>query len=519
VTTSLRQKRAAPLVVIALVGLAIFLLTSPTNAHVGSPNVFFEGNAGPYPVHVIIHPAEVIPGLAEINVRVEGSDIQQVTALPIKWNTGKKGAPPPDVAKPVHGETNLFNAQLWFMEGGAQSVEVEVRGTSGTGRVTIPVDAVARRVLTMPKGLGSMLAVLGITLVAIFLSIIGASVRESALEPGLDPTQRRRLGARIATIAGALIIITLLWGGKRWWNSEAADYRNNRLYHPISATGQVRIENGRRVLRLTVNDPEFMRSPPLVPDHGKLMHLFLAREPKLDAFGHLHPFKKDRRTFEAAVPSLPAGTYRVYADVTYETGLSDTMTTTVDIPEVNSAPTASALADPDDSWWLGAGLGQDLNSQQCNLGTNYLMTCVARDKILQNQPIKLRFTVQDALGQSVSVEPYLGMRGHLALRRDDGSVFTHLHPGGSASMAAMQLSTLRTEGKLPLAAAFGRDEPICQLPEASNSDRQWLNGGDQSDGISFPYAFPKPGRYRLWVQVKVKGEILTGVFDVDVQAG
>ena len=39
-------------------------------AHVGSPDVFFEGAAGPYGVHVVIVPAEVIPGLAEISVRI-----------------------------------------------------------------------------------------------------------------------------------------------------------------------------------------------------------------------------------------------------------------------------------------------------------------------------------------------------------------------------------------------------------------------------------------------------------------
>jgi hypothetical protein len=488
-------------------------------AHVGSPNVFFEGLAGQYPLHVVIRPAEVIPGLAEISVRVEDGTVERLTALPIKWNAGRQGAPPPDVARLVPGETNLYSAQLWFMEPGAQSIEVSVKGTLGTGRVIIPVDAVARRVLVMPKALGGILLVLGLVLMALLLSIVGASVRESVLMPGLEPSRRRQWYARFAMGLGALLLLALLWGGKHWWDSEAADYRNNRLYHPMAATAEVRFEEGRQVLRLEITDQAFSRFAPLVPDHGKLMHLFLVREPKLDAFAHLHPIRKDRKTFETILPELPSGTYRIYADVTYETGSSDTLTTTVTIPErIIPATQAAARLDPDDAWRVTSDFGS-CGSRECALSEDYGMTWLAPERILVNQLVTLHFVVHHTDGQPVGLEPYLGMRGHLALRRDDGSVFIHLHPGGSASMASMQLAAFRIEGKLPLTAAFGADDPICQLPAVTQRDQAWLGGNQSSEGVSFPYAFPRPGRYRLWVQVKANAQVLTGVYDLEVQPG
>src|SRR5438445_3965956 len=141
---------SSPYCRIALFILLVVFFCPAAVAHVGSPNVFFEGKAGPYAIHVIIHPAEVIPGVAEISVRVENGQPDRIAAVPIKWNVGRKGAPPPDIARLVPGETNLYSAQLWFMEGGAQTVELEIQGDQGAGRVSIPVDAVARRVLPMP---------------------------------------------------------------------------------------------------------------------------------------------------------------------------------------------------------------------------------------------------------------------------------------------------------------------------------------------------------------------------------
>src|SRR3954453_10455435 len=186
----------------------------PAGAHVGSPTVFFDGQAGPYPVHVVIKPAEVIPGLAEISVRTGIGGVDRVTALPMKWNAGRKGAPPPDVAQPVRGETNLFHAQLWFMETGSQSVELEVPGAAGSGRVTIPVDAVATRVLPMPSSLGTVLAICGLLLVSLLISIAGAAVRESVVQPGGLPTRRRRWAAVAAMAGGTGLLALLLRGGR-----------------------------------------------------------------------------------------------------------------------------------------------------------------------------------------------------------------------------------------------------------------------------------------------------------------
>jgi hypothetical protein len=496
--------------------LVVCLLPTGAWAHLGSPNVFFEGYAGQYPVHVVIRPAEVIPGLAEISVRVEAAGVERVTALPIKWNAGRRGAPSPDVARLVRGETNLYSAQLWFMEPGAQSVELTIEGTSGTGTVVIPVDAVARRVLGMDNGLGAILAVLGLLLVVLLLNIIGAAVRESVLQPGITPSPRRYWYARAAMTFAALVIIVMIWGGKHWWDAEAADYRNHRLYHPIAAEAEVRSESGHRLLRLEITDYAFSRSAPLVPDHGKLMHLFLVQEPELNAFAHLHPTKLDRKTFEAPLPDLPAGRYGIYADVTYETGLSDTLTTSVTIPEPLASNTNTpAPSDADDSWLVGGNLGA-ARGRECRLSENFVMTRYTPERLVANKPVTLHFVVRTVDGQPAVLESYLGMRGHLALRRDDGSVFTHLHPGGSASMAAMQLAVFRIEGKLPLKAAFGADDPLCQLPAATAVEQGWIGGNQPPLGVSFPYAFPRPGLYRLWVQVKVSGKILTGVYDLEV---
>jgi hypothetical protein len=319
-------------------------------------------------------------------------------------------------------------------------------------------------------------------------------------------------------MAGTTILLAaLLWGGKHWWEAEATDYQHNRLYKPLETRAETRTKGDQRLLRLQVvrsSETAFGGSPPapLVPDHGKLMHLFLLKEPALDVFAHLHPIKVDRKTFEAVLPALPAGTYRLYADVTYETGWSDTLTNRIELP-ASGFFNSTKLEDPDDAW-----SAQIPHSTECDMGQHYTVKFVSPERIAANEPLQLQFSVRNADGQPVVLEPYLGMRGHLVISRDDGAVFTHLHPGGSASMAAMQLSSLRADGKLPLQAGFGKDDPVCNLPASSPSDVAWLNGSGMQEGsiLSFPYAFPKPGQYRMWVQMRLNGRVETAVFDLAI---
>ena len=112
------------LAIILLLGLAW-----GARAHVGSPNVFFEGQAGPYPIRVILRPPAVLPGLAQVDVRVAGA--AKVFLQAALWEAGRDAAPAPVSAEAVAGESSLFHAALWLGQGGSYSVHVAVEGRAG----------------------------------------------------------------------------------------------------------------------------------------------------------------------------------------------------------------------------------------------------------------------------------------------------------------------------------------------------------------------------------------------------
>ena len=240
------------------------------------------------------------------------------------------------------------------------------------------------------------------------------------------------------------------------------------------------------------------------------MHLFLVREPAMDAFAHLHPVRLNWKRFETPLPDLPEGEYAVYADITYETGFADTLLAKIHLPAPSAAERTARSFDHDDAWSVSGAFQPKASARQtCRLDDDLSMEFTADTELIENRDTQLRCVVRERNGRPVALESYMGMGGHLIVRRDDGAVFTHLHPSGSYSMTAQQLFELRAEGKAPLRTGTLTGEPVCKLPKSAREV-------GPSEEISFPYAFPKPGAYRLWTQVRVQDRILTGVFDVQV---
>src|SRR5271169_6729279 len=104
---------------IQLFGLVILFLGAalPLRAHVGSPDVFYEGSAGPYRLFVTVRVPQVIPGVAEIQVRSEGQDVRAIHVVPLRLTGPGSNLPPTrDLASQSKDDPQFFTASLWLME-------------------------------------------------------------------------------------------------------------------------------------------------------------------------------------------------------------------------------------------------------------------------------------------------------------------------------------------------------------------------------------------------------------------
>lgn len=192
--------------------------------------------------------------------------------------------------------------------------------------------------------------------------------------------------------------------------------------------------------------------------HDKELHLIVVRSDGT-RFRHVHP-ERDAE----GVWSLPwtwdvAGTYRVYADFVPR-GTDDTLTSgvtltrTVDVAGGDYAPVASVPSTTAAVDGFDVALHGELRAG----AASELTVEITRD----DEPV-------------TTLEPYLGAFGHLVALREGDLAYVHVHPEG--------------------------DEPAA----------------DQRSGpkVTFVVEAPTEGRYLLYLDFQVDGEVRTAAFTLD----
>ena len=489
-------------VLLLLCGLALPPMAA---AHVGSPNVFFQGEAAGHPLRVGIRPPMTLPGLAQVDLQAEGEGLR-LTVHPVFWAAHEQSAAPGVEAVPLEG--NRQHAALWLWRRGAYKIEVTLRDASGrSGMVTVPLEVAVFRPPTISVGLALTLAALGPALAGSAVAL----ARAAAL-----PAVRRR------TTSWAIVLMLAAFAGLGWrWRVLDRDFRERALDRPLEVRASIQNAGPLRLIQLEpLPSARALPWERLVTDHGKLIHLFLFREADAAVFAHLHPVRRNSRTFQNVLPPLPPGDYRLYGEITGDAGISQTLTARLAIPAptgpslppradariVNeiwcrpaallSDATASPVSLDDDDSWVAAGTAspsQGLRTQTALLSGGDRLVFQNAGALVTNRESLLQFAAFGSDGGRQPVEPYIGMRGHAVLLHSSHEVFVHLHPSGSFSMAAQEIFNGESVGPRPF-----------EFP------------GEAPHELSFPYAFPRPGDYRIWVQVRLRGRIETGVFDVQV---
>jgi hypothetical protein len=494
------------------IALALFIaltLVLPAHAHIGSKDVYEEVNAGPYKLFVTIRTPNVIPGVATIEVRSSGAPVRsiQITPTPLTGDAAKH-PPSSDAMRPSADDPAFFTGSLWLMAAGSWQVHFDLDGASGKAGTSVPVPAMPLSILPMQRPLGIALAVLALILIIGLAGIVAAAVRESRLDPGLLSTATQRRRALIASAFTLVFTALLFYGGYKWWNVEAAAYAAD-IYHPLSLSPM--LSGNTLDLKIGRYDTDALHrlrarsNNDLLPDHGHVMHLYAIRQPGMDAVFHLHPALVSAGDLRMNLPSMPPGTYRLYADIVHANGFPETLSANLTIPpDLPPAPLA-----PEDAAAAPPPLSQGELGTAYRLPDGYTMLWERPAELSANTAYAFRFRLVDTAGQpAADTRPYLGMAGHAAFVKTDGTVFAHTHPEGSAAMQALMLAN----GGSAEMGGMDRTDP----PSSGGSDAA-ATAEHIPPTVEFPYGFPSPGRYRIFIQMKHANTVETGVFDAEVR--
>jgi hypothetical protein len=247
--------------------------------------------------------------------------------------------------------------------------------------------------------------------------------------------------------------------------ADAFDARDYRL--EMTATPQPPSAGQPFQLRFAVRHPD---TGDLVRDfsivHERPYHLFVISR-DLERYAHLHPEPEPDGSFALDVTLPRAGYYKVLSDFLPAGGTPQVIGRSLATRGFTGdlASTAARLV-PDRTLTKTVG-GVSLELQ------------LPEDGLMAGRDEKFVYRLTDASdGAPIrDLEPYLGAWGHSLVMSEDTLSVVHAHP-------------------------------IELLPEGATT------GGGPT--LTFTGLLPKPGRYRIWTQIKRRGEVFTVPFTVAV---
>ncbi|MES2392830.1 MAG: hypothetical protein V4555_14385 [Acidobacteriota bacterium] len=453
--------------------LATLLLSLPASAHIGSPDTFVQRNAGPYPLLLSLHPPSVYPGALELDLRANPDD--HLTAATAAFDTNA----PANIQLFADGTAI---ASLWTDSPSSHTLHIAVQGSHGPA--TLDIDLPATN-LPRPDTTHRWPLIL-IVLTLFVIAISGFDRTRPKLNANSSTRQKRKAFISFAILLASLLLLGFAYilPAKR------------HLYTTVAATLS---PTGVLDLRL-INGKESFNN--LVPDHGKLLHLFLIRQPDSDVFLHLHPQQLSPGHFIEQLPAMPGGTYQLFADFYHSDGSGETATLALDLPpQFHTASTQ----DPDDSTAVLPPIpaaAPSSSDQVARLPDGYTLQLHTDPNLHPLHAHILQVTLLDPSGRPPDdMALYLGMPAHAVVlatkvttRADTPFIFAHIHPGGTLPM-------------LTPSDQIGTNMPGMDMSMPMTTP---------TNTAAIPYGFPIPGEYRLFVQMKHGRIIETAAFDLHV---
>ena len=200
--------------------------------------------------------------------------------------------------------------------------------------------------------------------------------------------------------------------------------------------------------------------------HERDMHLIVVRRDGAH-FQHLHPEMDEGGTWTAALVLPAAGVYRAFADFSVG-GEPHTLASDLFASgsfEARPFPASTPVDHVD---------GYEVRLQEGALKAGV--------------PSALSFVVTRGGEEVVSLENYLGAKGHLVALREGDLAFLHVHPDGPAHEEGHDSAEAHASGEQEIA----------------------------SNVVPYIATFPTASRYRLFLQFKDNGRVRTAQFTVVV---